>query len=231
MSNYTILIAEDELFSAQYLKNILTKADYEVVGIVTKGSAVITKAGELQPDLILMDIMLADNISGSEAALIIKQNNPKIGIIFITAYAEDEMLEYALESNTYGYLLKPYKELEILANIKIALFKMKKDFRKLSYLENKIIIDSELYYDLDKKRLILNEEEVFLGTKAQLIVDVLCKRIDTTVSSEQISQIVWGENINKTTIRTTINRIRNLVNKDFIASVRGYGYMIQQQDT
>ena len=83
MSNYTILIAEDELFSAQYLKNILTKADYEVVDIVTKGSAVITKAGELQPDLILMDIMLADNISGSEAALIIKQNNPKIGIIFI----------------------------------------------------------------------------------------------------------------------------------------------------
>ncbi len=229
MSNYTILIAEDELFSAQYLKNILTKADYEVVDIVTKGSTVITKAQELQPDLILMDIMLADNISGSEAALIIKQNNPKIGIIFITAYAEDEMLEYALESNTYGYLIKPYKELEILANIKIAFAKMKKGDIYNLHIESKIVIDSELYYDESRKLLFLNKEQVLLSKKAQQIVEVLCKNIGTTVSNEYISEIVWGKNVNHTTLRTTISRIRNLLNKDFIISVRGYGYMIEQK--
>lgn len=229
MPSAKILIAEDELFSAQYLKNILTKANYEVVGIVTKGSLVITKAQELEPDLILMDIMLADKVSGSEAALIIKQNNPKIGIIFITAYAEDEMLEYASESNTYGYLLKPYKEMEILANIKISLSKIKNTHENITHVVNKITIDSNLFYDFNEKKLFLNDKEVVLGLQAQLVVELLSKNINSTVSNEYISQYAWGENINNITLRTTINRIRNLVGKDFITTIRGYGYMISSK--
>ncbi len=226
MQKYKILIVEDELFSAEYLKNILTKADYEVADIVTKGSLAITKAEELKPDLILMDIMLSDKVSGSEAALVIKQNNPEIGIIFISAYAEDEMLEYASESNCYGYLIKPYKEMEILANTKIALSKIKNNYEAIMHTDSKITITSNIVYYLEEKKLFLDDKEVFLGIQAQLIVELLSKQINTTVSNEHICQYVWGENINTITLRTTINRIRNLVGKDFIKTVRGYGYMI-----
>ncbi len=224
---YKILIAEDELFSAEYLKRILEKSNYHVVDIVTKGSLVITKAQELQPDLILMDIMLADKISGAEAALIIKQTNPKIGIIFITAYADSEMLEYASESNTYGYLLKPYKEMEILANIKIALSKIKHTHKNID--NNKISVSPQLFYDLKENKLFLNDDEIVLNTRAKLIVELLFKNINSIVSSEHICNYAWGKKTNGITLRTTINRIRKLVDKDFITSIRGHGYMIKDK--
>lgn len=226
---YKILIAEDELFSAEYLKRILEKSNYDVVDIVTKGSLVITKAQELQPDLILMDIMLADKISGAEAALIIKQTNPEIGIIFITAYADSEMLEYASESNTYGYLLKPYKEMEILANIKIALSKIKHAHNTITDNSDKLFINSQLFYDSTQNKLFLNNDEIILNTRAKLIVEILSKNLNSIVSNEQICNYAWGGKINNITLRTTINRIRKLVDKDFITSIRGHGYMIKNK--
>ncbi len=228
MEKAKILIVEDELFSAEYLKSLLSKNGYEVVDIITKGALAITKAKELQPDLILMDIMLKDRISGSEAALSIKQHSPHIGVIFLTAYADDEMVNYATQSNTYGYLIKPYKELEILATIKIALSKMRQS-SGLKETVTQIVFSDSLSYDLKSRKLFKNTQEVLLGVQAQGIVDLLVKHLNSSVSSEQIALEVWGEEVNSVTLRTTINRIRSLVDKAFISSIRGYGYMIKSR--
>lgn len=118
--NQRIMIVEDERIVALDLKNSLTHLGYEVVGMVSKGSDAIIQAGSLQPDMILMDINLEDEIDGTEAARTIFERW-QLPVIFLTAYAEEKTLEKAQESLPYGYLLKPFDLRELKATLQMAL--------------------------------------------------------------------------------------------------------------
>ncbi|HBR00425.1 MULTISPECIES: ATP-binding protein [unclassified Roseofilum] len=122
MSPVKILIVEDELLIAKGLARKLEKLGYEVVGIVSSGKAALNKIREIIPDLILMDIVIKGDIDGIETTeKIRKQYN--IPVIYLTAYADDETLSRAEKTGSYGYLLKPFKEREVHATIKMALKK------------------------------------------------------------------------------------------------------------
>ncbi|MEG4576537.1 ATP-binding protein [Microcoleus sp. N3A4] len=118
----SILIVEDELLIAKNLSPKLEKLGYQIADIVSSGADAIQRAGELKPDLILMDIVIKGDIDGIETAAIINQELD-IPIIYTTAYADDETLQRAENTGSYGYLLKPFKERELHATIKIALSK------------------------------------------------------------------------------------------------------------
>lgn len=117
-----ILIVEDELLIAQGLARKLVKMDYHVVGIVSSGRDAIRHVDDDPPDVILMDIVIKGDIDGIETARQIQSRN-NIPIIYLTAYADDETLERAEQTGSYGYILKPFKEREIHAAIKMALKK------------------------------------------------------------------------------------------------------------
>ncbi|MBE9183902.1 response regulator [Microcoleus sp. LEGE 07076] len=117
-----ILIVEDELLIAKNLSLKLEKLGYQIVGIVSSGADAIDRAVEMKPDLILMDIVIKGEIDGIETAAIINQKLD-IPIIYTTAYADDETLQRAENTGSYGYLLKPFKERELHATIKIVLSK------------------------------------------------------------------------------------------------------------
>ncbi|MEG4272070.1 MULTISPECIES: ATP-binding protein [unclassified Microcoleus] len=117
-----ILIVEDELLIAKSLSPKLEKLGYLIADIVSSGADAIQRARELRPDLILMDIVIKGDIDGIETAAIIHQELD-IPIIYTTAYADDETLQRAENTGSYGYLLKPFKEREMHATIKIALSK------------------------------------------------------------------------------------------------------------
>lgn len=115
-----IMIVEDERIVALDLKNSLTHLGYEVVGMASRGSDAIQLAGSLQPDMILMDINLEDEMDGTEAASTIFQRW-QLPVIFLTAYAEEKSLERAEASLPYGYLLKPFDLRELKATLQMAL--------------------------------------------------------------------------------------------------------------
>jgi DNA-binding response OmpR family regulator len=121
MKKKTIFIVEDDLLSAEYLKEILIKENYKVFEIVDTGEAAIQKCKTIEPDILLMDIMLKGQLSGNEAAVEIKHYHPNCKIIFLTAFAEPEMIDYAARSKACAYLMKPYREKEILATIQVVL--------------------------------------------------------------------------------------------------------------
>ncbi|MDJ1180140.1 ATP-binding protein [Roseofilum sp. BLCC_M91] len=122
MSFIKILIVEDELLIAKGLARKLEKLGYEVAGIVSSGKAALEKMTEVIPDLILMDIVIKGDMDGIETTeKIRKQYN--VPVIYVTAYADDETLTRAEETGSYGYLLKPFKEREVHATIKMALKK------------------------------------------------------------------------------------------------------------
>ncbi len=122
MVNKTILVVEDEVLVARDIQSRLTRMGYEVLSIASRGKEAITKALDLRPDLILMDINLRDEMDGVEAAVQIRLSYD-VPIIFCTAYSNDETLERAKISDPYGYVLKPFDNRELEINIEIALYK------------------------------------------------------------------------------------------------------------
>jgi diguanylate cyclase (GGDEF)-like protein/PAS domain S-box-containing protein len=118
----SILVVEDEVLVARDIKSRLIRMGYEVLDTARKGSEAIDKSLALKPDLILMDIHLADEIDGIEAAVRIRQTL-EVPVIFCTAYADEETLERAKISTPYGYVLKPFDNRELEINIEIALYK------------------------------------------------------------------------------------------------------------
>jgi signal transduction histidine kinase len=124
MNATEILIVEDELLIAKNLARKLEKLGYKIVNIVSSGDRAIENALSLQPDLILMDIAIKGKIDGIEtAAKIYEQLH--IPIIYTTAYADDNTIQRAEETGSYGYLIKPFQERDLHATIKMALSKHK----------------------------------------------------------------------------------------------------------
>jgi signal transduction histidine kinase len=122
MSPVKILIVEDELLIAKGLARKLEKLGYEVVSIVSSGQAALDRIEEVSPDLILMDIVIKGDMDGIETTEKIREKY-NIPVIYVTAYADDSTLARAEETGSYGYLLKPFKEREVHATIKMALKK------------------------------------------------------------------------------------------------------------
>ena len=150
-----ILIVEDELLIAKNLFYKLEKLGYQIADIVSSGADAIQRAEEMKPDLILMDIVIKGDIDGIETAARIHQELD-IPIIYTTAYADDETLQRAENTGSYGYLLKPFKERELHATIKIALSKHQEavKLQKIIALaaaksENRARFVSMAYHDLN----------------------------------------------------------------------------------
>lgn len=124
MDTSSILVVEDEVLVARDIKARLTHMGYEVVGVASRGHEAVSKALELLPNLILMDINLRDGMDGVEAAMEIR-SQIDVPIIFCTAYSNEVTLERAKISDPYGYVLKPFDNRELEISIEIALYKHK----------------------------------------------------------------------------------------------------------
>lgn len=227
-----IVIVEDELIAAEYLKELLEKHGFEVLDVIDNGRKAIERIVLLQPDIVLMDIMLKDNISGSEVALHLKVKAPKIAILFLTAYTDEESVSYAIDANCYGYLMKPYNEKEIVNTLKVVLARLKEEAFKTQEYDSKVVLLSEtLSFDLKKRKLFRKTEELKLGKNALRVIEVLCQNSNAVVSKEQLSMEVWGEKKNSITIRTQIYRIRAFLGEDIIKNVSSQGYIINEYES
>jgi len=122
MAKANILIVEDEAIIATVIAKALNKFEYEVIDILNKGEAAVVTALQKKPDLILMDIRLQGAVDGIAAAELI-QEQLDIPIIYLTAYADDPTLERAKKTRPYGYIPKPFQEIELKTTIEMALYK------------------------------------------------------------------------------------------------------------
>lgn len=126
MGKAKILIVEDEAIIAKDLQWRLEGMGYDAPHIVATGQEAVQKAHETAPDLILMDIMLLGPMDGIEAANRIR-GKADIPVIYLTAYADEEVLERAKMTEPFGYLIKPIGDRELHSNIEITLHKHRVD--------------------------------------------------------------------------------------------------------
>ena len=101
-----ILIAEDEFLPAAHLRAVLSRAGHEIVGTVATARDCIELAREKAPDTILLDIRLAGDLDGIEAARQIREFS-KADIIFMSGYQEMSFQERAMETGPLAFLIKP----------------------------------------------------------------------------------------------------------------------------
>jgi len=117
-----ILVVEDEMIISMEIKQKLIAMGYVVTGQAITGESAIQKAGETEPDLVLMDIRLKGEMDGIAAAKRIIELYD-LPIIFLTAHSDKATLESAISVSPSGYLLKPFKERELMTNIEMSLHK------------------------------------------------------------------------------------------------------------
>jgi two-component system cell cycle sensor histidine kinase/response regulator CckA len=122
MAKAEILIVEDEAIIASVIAGALKKFDFAVQEILNSGEAAVAAALRKKPDLILMDIRLQGAMDGISAAERI-QEQMDIPIIYLTAYADEPTLERAKKTKPYGYIPKPFQEIELKTTIEMALYK------------------------------------------------------------------------------------------------------------
>lgn len=119
-----ILIVEDDGIISTRLESILPKFGYDVSGVAAFGEEVIQKVCKATPDLILMDIYLAGDLNGIETATQIHAKFD-IPVVYLTAFADDELLQQAKVTEPYGYMVKPIQDKELRATIEMALSRHK----------------------------------------------------------------------------------------------------------
>ena len=113
-----ILIAEDETIIRLDARTLLEKAGHEVVAEARDGEEAVALAAEHDPDLIVMDVRMP-HLDGIEAARQISDRKP-VPIVMLTAYAEEDLVTRASEAGAFAYLVKPFREVDLLPALNTA---------------------------------------------------------------------------------------------------------------
>ena len=218
---YKILIVEDEAIAAEYLKIILEKRGWKVVDIVDNGEDAIATIQQNNPQLVLMDIMIKGYKSGCEVAMDIRKIS-HCSIVFTTAYADEEMINYAMDVKADGYIIKPYNEKEIIATI--SLLSAKQNHH--NHLKVSKIMGG-FYFNHETNLLYKNLEIIQLGPKALKLLQILCNNKNSCVNYEKLYTNIWDNEINLKKLQMVIYRIREICESDFIENINGVGYQIK----
>lgn len=157
----SVFIVEDEFIEAQDISQTLEKQGYAVTGIARTGELALKALMKKHPDLVLMDMHLAGKMDGVDTAERIRVLY-KIPVIFLTAYADETLLERAKITEPYGYVLKPFDERELHSAIQMALYKHRmeklaqENERTIRILAN-AIPDAVMLLDHNRQIIALND--------------------------------------------------------------------------
>lgn len=111
-----ILIVDDSLFMRTILRDILTEANYTVVGEASDGEEALEKFHSLNPDLVTLDVIIP-GIMGLEVLKKILKDDPGANVIMISALGQERLVNEALEIGAKGYVVKPFKDEKVVEEV------------------------------------------------------------------------------------------------------------------
>lgn len=201
MSKINVLVVEDELIVSKDIQHSLKKLGYNVVGSAATGEEAIALVFSKKPDIILMDIMLKGDMSGIDTAEIIKEK-ASIPIIYLTACAEEGTIVKAKFTEPYGYIIKPFKEMDLRISIEMAIYKGNKNKERLkerdllfSISESKATQDF-IFIKANSKLIKLNITEIYFieALKDYVVINTLDSRYTIHSTMKDIDKKLGSEN-------------------------------------
>lgn len=216
-----ILIIEDESLVALHIKKIILSLGHNVVAVAKSASKAYKIAQEENIDLVISDI----NIDGDEDGVECTYNLRKtydVQVIFLTAYKDISTLEKVARVEFIAYLIKPFREDELITLINLILLKKIENLN-----ENVVIIDEVYSYCYDTNKLLSNLKPIELTKKEQLFILALLHEKDSVVSYKTLENKVWAaEPTGDSTRRQLVHRLKLKASALPIEMIKGLGYKL-----
>jgi len=211
MSKTSVLVVEDENIVSKDIQHSLKKLGYVVVGAASTGEKAIALALQNKPDVVLMDIMLKGDMNGIETASRIRAEL-KTPVIYLTAYADEVTLAKAKVTEPYGYIIKPFKEIDLHTSIEMALYKHGK--------ENEVLKERDLLFSLVENKDNNSANFIFVKSNSRL---VKLKTEDIYYIEALKDYVVINSLNSRYTIHSTMKDIeRKLPSDEFIRVHRSF---------
>ena len=223
MSAKKILIVEDEPAIREMIAFHLARAGFETIEAADSREA-RQQLADNRPDLALVDWMLPD-ISGLELTRMLKRddNYADLGIIMLTARAEERDKVSGLEGGADDYITKPFSPRELVARIQAVL-------RRSAMADTEIVAAGVLELDAAGHRVLASGTEIRLGPTEYRLLQFLMMHPDRVYNRAQLLDRVWGANVyvEERTVDVHVRRLRKALSDwdadHYIQTVRGAGY-------
>jgi len=220
-----ILIADDEPDILEIVGYNLTKEGYEVF-TAKDGNEAIEQAKKLNPDLIILDIMMPKK-TGTEVCAILRTQPmfEKTMIIFLTALSDEASQIKGLEIGADDYVNKPISPKVLISRVN-ALFRRANNHAS----ESKTIIIDNISIDPVKFMVTIDGKDVVLAKKEFELLHLLASRPGRVFLRNEILSQVWGNEVivGDRTIDVHIRKIRQKMGIECITTVKGVGYKFDQ---
>ncbi|MER3402980.1 MAG: response regulator [Armatimonadota bacterium] len=155
MHKLRVVIADDEPIILLDLRQMLEELGVAVVGEASDGKQAVEKVRQLKPDLAILDVKMPE-MDGIEAARILHQER-MAPVLILTAYSDNELVQRAKQAGVYGYLVKPFKQADLMPAIEIALSR----YHDTLELEQQV---SELKDTLETRKIIERAKGILMDT-------------------------------------------------------------------
>jgi len=221
-----VLYIEDEPYLARIVKDTLELRGYEVMH-KKEGTKIMELVSSFLPDICLLDVMLP-NIDGFALANHIRNINPKLPVIFLTAKTQTDDLVKGFSSGGTDYLRKPFSMEELIVRIENQLKIMSRDPSMLQSLPEEVALKQFKFYP-GRFELHTATEVIKLSNRESQILSVLCANMNSAIDRRELLQIVWGDDsfFNSRNLDVYVRKLRGYFSGADgieIVTLKGKGY-------
>jgi len=221
LKKYKILIVEDELIPANFIKKILEYNGHTVLGIARDENTALSYL-KMTPDLLLMDI----NIKGDSDGIDVAESFYKymdVAVIYLSAYSDTKLLDRANRTKPIGYLVKPIQDQTLISTIAAC---MSRHIKTIT--DEAIYLTPSSLFDPHKRTIVENDHTEVLTQRESLCLATLIRHRDRAISYEELENRIWFQDIPKeSSLRTLIWRLRKKMPKEVnIENLYNSGYRI-----
>jgi len=231
MSNYTVLVVDDEFAIRDMLRMALELSDFHCIEADNIQEAYTLVVDE-RPDIVLLDWMLPGG-SGLELLRRLKRNDAtrELPVIMLTAKTTEDNVIQGLDVGADDYITKPFAPRELIARVKALLR------RAAGTAANERITVAELVLDGESRRILIADQPVEMGPTEFKLLYFFMTHPERAYTRGQLLDQVWGANVyvEERTVDVHIRRLRKALQQpqadcsELIQTVRGTGYRFSSQ--
>lgn len=216
-----VLIVEDDAIVALDLSFVMKEMGCDVVGIAKDYADAVDLMSHNPADILLCDITLQTDKNGIDVVKRISLDYNPI-VIYLSASVDIPTVNVAIDTNPYGYLVKPYRYVELFALIQLAI----RQSKHLDALSVSHVLELGNGYQFIKNNKMLTKEgvEVHLTAKERTLLSYLASHPDKVVCFETLERYIWPNNpISDSSRRTLIYRLHAKLDAPIITVIQGHG--------
>ncbi|MEI9919725.1 MAG: response regulator transcription factor [Bacteroidota bacterium] len=223
MEKTKILYVEDEPFLGRIVKESLESRDFEV-NMANDGAKAVDLFRKVSPDICVLDIMLPSK-DGYSIAKNIRQVNPNVPIIFVTAKTQTEDLLKGFEAGGNDYLRKPFSMEELIVRVN-NLLNLSKRHKPVG-----VLTLGRFEFDPTRFELKIDSSTRKLSHREAMLLQILAENKHSVVNRKDILMRIWGDDsfFNSRNLDVYITKLRDYLRADpnvEIITIKGIGYQV-----